>query len=86
MTEKPREVMIAAGLTKTEQAVFARLAVNEGSLVSRGELLAVLSGKASHTIDSHIMAIRRKLEKHGGSTTIETVMRSGFILRLQHYD
>jgi hypothetical protein len=59
--EKARELMLAAGLSKTEQAVFARLATKPNSLVRREEVLAVLKGSATHTIDSHIMAIRRKI-------------------------
>lgn len=86
MTERAHELMLAIGLTKTEQAVFTSLAVKVEALVSREELLAILRGSASHTIDSHIMAIRRKLEKHGGAAKIDTVSGLGFILRLGRGD
>lgn len=81
VTEKAREMMVIPGLTRTEQAVFACLAAKLGTVVSRGEVLAVLRGGAPHTVDSHIMAIRRKLEQNGGPAKIETVVGSGFILR-----
>jgi DNA-binding response OmpR family regulator len=80
--EKARELMLAAGLSKTEQAVFACLATKPNELVRRGEVLAVLKGSAAHTIDSHIMAIRRKLRHHGQDVSIETVTGLGFILRM----
>jgi DNA-binding response OmpR family regulator len=73
--------VLAAGLSKTETAVFAGLAAKPNALVPRGELQAVLRGSSPHTIDSHIMAIRRKLAEHGQGLTIETVTGSGFILR-----
>jgi DNA-binding response OmpR family regulator len=83
MTERVRGVGVAAGLTQTEQTVFARLADTAETLVLRAELLEVLKGCAPHTIDSHIMAIRRKLKRHGSDAKVETVVGSGFILRLR---
>ncbi len=82
MTPKAQELMLSLGLSRTEQAVFTRLASKPNALVSRGELLGVLRGSKSHTIDSHIMAIRRKLTERAPSVTIETVPKSGFILCL----
>jgi DNA-binding response OmpR family regulator len=83
MTEKVRGVAVAADLTQTEQTVFARLADKPETLVLRAELLDLLKGCAPHTIDSHIMAIRRKLKRHGSDAKVETVVGSGFILRLR---
>lgn len=83
MTESVCGVVVAAGLTQTEQTVLTRLASKPETLVLRAELLEVLKGCAPHTIDSHIMAIRRKLERHGSDAKIETVVGSGFILRLR---
>ena len=86
MTTNARELMLTIGLTKTERAVFLCLAAKSEELVFRAELLAVMKGRASHTIDSHVMAIRRKLQKHQGAAKIVTVLGSGFILRLERGD
>lgn len=86
VAENTRRLALTAGLTKTEQALFVCLASKAEALVSRTELLAVLKGNAPHTIDSHIMAIRRKLSKHGVAATINTVVGSGFILSVRGRD
>ena len=75
-------LMPDVGLSNTEQRIFAQLASRPNALVTREELLSAMRGKAPHTIDSHIMGIRRKLESHRSSASIETVKGSGFILRL----
>jgi DNA-binding response OmpR family regulator len=62
--------------------IFARLAAKPDSLVTRDEILSVMRGKADHTVDSHIMAIRRKLAERRQGVTIQTVTGKGFILRL----
>lgn len=80
----PVHGLIAApsDLSRTERAVFARLAACADALVTRSDLLGVIRGNAPHTLDSHVMAIRRKLLQSGSPATIETVKGSGFILRL----
>ncbi len=70
------------GLSATERAIFERIAEHPNQLVTRSALMAVLRGSSPRTIDSHIMAIRRKLQGLGSPATIETVKRQGFILRL----
>jgi DNA-binding response OmpR family regulator len=82
MAENALHLALAAGLSKSQMAVFACLVARPGALVSRAEILAALKANAPHTIDSHIMEIRRKLERLGNGTTIETVKGSGFILHL----
>jgi len=81
--EEARELMLAAGLGRTQQAVFECLAAKPNALVRRADLLAVLKARSPHTIDSHIMEIRRKLRHHGQDAMIETVTGSGFILHLR---
>lgn len=76
-------VMKSAGLTKTEQVIFAYLVENANMRVSRHAILSVLKASAPHTIDSHIMAIRRKLQRSGARATVETVVGYGFILHVQ---
>lgn len=70
----------AVGLSKTERAVFERLAADVNELVAREELLSILRGSSPHTIDSHIMAIRRKLQDNRLSLVVKTVKGSGFVL------
>jgi DNA-binding response OmpR family regulator len=79
---KAHELVLTVGLTKTEQAIFVCLATKAEALVSREELLLLLKGRAPHTIDSHVMEIRRKLAQHGCAAKIVTVVGAGFILRL----
>jgi len=67
--------------SKTEMAIIDLLADSMGSVVSRESLLSNLRGAKSHTLDSHIMAIRRKLNESGDPYAIDTVPRVGFILR-----
>lgn len=77
----PSSVLADLSLTKTEQAIFQRLAANANMLVSRHDILAVMKAAATHTIDSHIMSIRQKLRRASSSVKIETVVGKGFILR-----
>jgi DNA-binding response OmpR family regulator len=81
MSDSALELTSSFGFSRTEQAIFARLAADANALVKRADLLAALRGNAPHTIDSHIMAIRRKLAQGGSELTIETVKGAGFILR-----
>jgi DNA-binding response OmpR family regulator len=69
------------GLSRTQGRIFTLLASSAGVLVPRDKLLGVISGNSPHTLDSHIMEIRRKLKQHENSGSIETVKGSGFILR-----
>ena len=86
MADDPLEAVMRIGrLTNTEKAIFAYLADNANVRVARKDLLPILKGRASHTIDSHIMAIRRKLEKSGLQVTITTIIGYGFILNVETY-
>ena len=80
MTENFGQVILAANLTKMERAILDLLQDRTNSTVSRDEILALLKGNATHTIDSHIMAIRRKLANAGSTAKIETIARRGFVL------
>jgi DNA-binding winged helix-turn-helix (wHTH) protein len=73
--------MNGANFSKTEKAIFDTLAGTMGNVVSREQLSSKLKGSRPHTLDSHIMAIRKKLADSGEPYAIETVPRVGFILR-----
>jgi DNA-binding response OmpR family regulator len=51
-------------LSKTEFEILLHLARNRGKVVSRGELTSEVWGFATVAVDSHISALRRKLEEH----------------------
>jgi DNA-binding response OmpR family regulator len=82
MTDRVRAISDGANFTKTERAIFLLLAERANASVLRAELLAATKGGAPHTIDSHIMAIRRKLEKSGAAAKIETIVGQGFVLQI----
>ena len=83
MTDQYYGLMTKAGLSKTESAIFRKLASRPNEVVSRDELVGLLKGTRPHTLDSHIMAIRKKIAQHDASVTIETITGSGFLLRAQ---
>lgn len=78
--DKIDELELAVGLSKTERAILTCLAENMNKLVPQEDLLMILKGGSSHTIDSHIMAIRRKLKDNGLALIVRTVRGSGFVL------
>lgn len=80
LEDRPEAVAARLSLSSTERAIFLELFARRNELVARAELLEVVRAKAPHTIDSHIMAIRRKLVQHGAGMILETVRNSGFIL------
>jgi DNA-binding response OmpR family regulator len=82
MTENFGRPILAPDLTKMERAILDLLQDRANSTVSKDEILALLKGNAAHTIDSHIMAIRRKLANADSTATIETIVRHGFVLHL----
>jgi DNA-binding response OmpR family regulator len=75
-----RDLISSSGFSKTEQTIFMRLAETFDGLVMRGELLVLLKAGSPHTIDSHIMSIRRKLKDSGAAVVVRTVKGSGFVL------
>ena len=77
-----QELIDSGVFSKAQLAVFVCLAAKPNELVRREELLAVIKGRSSKTIDSHIMDIRRKLRQHRPNATIETITRSGYILHI----
>lgn len=60
-------------LSRTELAIFTQLFAKKNQLVARADLMSVLRGRSPHTIDSHIMEIRRKLSASGSGMQLETV-------------
>lgn len=83
MKDEADLVKYTIGLSRTESALFDRLATNANGVVSRAELMSVLRGNAPHTLDSHVMSIRRKLTHHEvHRVSIETVKGAGFILKI----
>lgn len=82
MPEVTEGIRIPTNLTKTESAIFRCLADRANTRVSREEILGVMKGRSAHTIDSHIMSIRRKLEQDDSSARIETLIGFGFLLHV----
>ena len=82
MTDHVQGIIDGANLTRTERAIFLVLAKKANTQVSRAELLATMKGTSPHTIDSHIMAIRRKLQKSESAVEIKTVVGQGFVLQV----
>jgi DNA-binding response OmpR family regulator len=80
MAEVTAGIPVPANLTKTELAIFRYLAERANTRVSRDAILGVMKGRSAHTIDSHIMSIRRKSEQDGSSARIETLIGFGFVL------
>jgi DNA-binding response OmpR family regulator len=70
------------GLSRTEAGLFDCLVAHADNIVPRSILLDTLKGRSPRTVDSHIMEIRRKMERHQvQDVTIETVKGCGFVLR-----
>jgi DNA-binding response OmpR family regulator len=67
-------------LSRSERAIFGELLMRKNQLVARQDLLGLLRARSPHTIDSHIMMIRRKLSQNRSALRLETVRKSGFIL------
>jgi two-component system phosphate regulon response regulator PhoB len=67
-------------LTKTEFRVLLFLMQSDGSVFARKEIIAAVQGNdypvTEHSVDGHIMSLRRKLGSHG--TLIETVRGAGY--------
>lgn len=82
MTQSLLTIMERAKFTNTERAIFGLLAANANASVTRTELLTTMKGTASHTIDSHIMAIRRKLKSCSAAVHIKTIVGQGFLLQI----
>ncbi len=85
---KQQEVVrknIVSDLTPNEFAILRRLAAEQGSVVSRHELLSVMSGDRAadpRVIDVHIRNLRRKLEdQNETSRYIETVRGAGYRMK-----
>jgi two-component system, OmpR family, alkaline phosphatase synthesis response regulator PhoP len=68
------------GLTRTEFRVLQFLLESDGRAFSREEIIAAVQGDdypvTAHSLDNHILALRRKLGNHGH--LIETVRGFGF--------
>ena len=70
-------------LTRTEFAILKMLMTNQGRVVSKSELLDMISSDTPDCIDEgslkvHISNIRRKIKNAGGSDCIEAVWGIGF--------
>ena len=69
-------------LTRKEFMVLEYLAKNQGKIISRGELMEHVwdmnADPFSNTIESHILALRRKLEKIIAKKIIKNVPRRGY--------
>jgi len=85
-TRSVRRAGTVIALTPKEYDVLLMLLRNRGRIVSREELLREVwhrkSATASRTIDTHILALRQKLEPDPRSPTyIVTVHSAGYLLR-----
>ena len=67
-------------LTKTEFRLLLFLMQSDGRVFARKEIIAAVQGDdypvTDHSVDSHIMLLRRKLGSHG--RLIETIRGAGY--------
>jgi DNA-binding response OmpR family regulator len=73
-------------LTEKETAILIKLSAANGESVSRKKLLEEVwgykAGINSHTLETHIYKLRKKIEESGSSSSFLITSRNGYMLHL----